>query len=101
MTNAKQWSRAKKKRSSFIGRSEDIKVDAEYLKEDGYTIEEGIQPTAAELAHWCDQEAESANYHSFVGTHEKIQKWMSKNLGDEAAQKFMRWAADSGGLHEM
>lgn len=56
--------------------------------------------TLEDLYEYCDSEAENANYHSFVGTHQKLANLISK-LGSEAIAKAVMFEiAKSGGLHE-
>lgn len=56
--------------------------------------------TLGELCQYCDDEAEGANYHQFVGVHEKLGDLIQKHSTEKAAKEVMYEIATAGGLHE-
>lgn len=54
-----------------------------------------------QLAELCDQDAESGNYHDFVGVHEKLGELLVKHVGEKTATNIIRDIAELGGLHGM
>lgn len=57
--------------------------------------------TASQLAELCDQACENANYHDFVGAHEKLAKLIDDAAGPDASRKVLLAIAEAGGLHEI
>lgn len=57
--------------------------------------------TLEELADFCDQNAESANNHDYVGTHRILAAVLHRLLGREQATSILQEIAEYGGLDEM
>jgi hypothetical protein len=53
-----------------------------------------------DLTDYCDMEAEGANYHSFVGVHEKLAKLITDKSSEAVAKEVFFGIAVAGGLHE-
>lgn len=57
---------------------------------------------AEELAEYCDQECENANYHDFVGAHAALVGILRESLDDEElTNAIMREIAERGGFQEL
>jgi hypothetical protein len=71
-----------------------------WYKSDYYTIDADPSLTSEEIARWLDSEAESANYHGFVGAHAWLAELIAREASEAVAIKVMIAIADMGGLHE-
>lgn len=76
------------------------KRDAEDYKGSDYTVDRAPVLTSEELANWCDDAAENANYHQMAGAHMWLSGVLVKEAGEDVAIKVMRAIANVGGLHE-
>jgi len=62
---------------------------------------EVTEPTWEQLAAYCDQEAENANYHDFVGAHREIALLIVEETDDATAARVLRKIAERGCLQEI
>jgi hypothetical protein len=85
--------------------AKDSELSPEFLIDESslkyYPLHRECEPTADQLAEYCDQECENANYHDLVGAHRELVLIISSETDDETARKIMLTVAKRGGLHEI
>lgn len=69
-------------------------------KEANHEVATTNNTTSAELAEYCDLEAEGANYHNFCGVHAKLAALIVDRSSEQVARSVMYEVALAGGLHE-
>ena len=71
----------------------------------GYYDEEQLlplgQPTAAEYAILCDDDAVNKNFHDFNGVHKALLVILEIRLKTDDARTIIRDIAEAGGLHAL
>jgi hypothetical protein len=76
-----------------------IEEDSEdYTDDPDVTVERDIAPTSDEIGRLLDADAESANWHDFVGFGEYLAALIAKEVDEPAAARVLRSIMDGGGF---